>query len=183
MKRQNNFIIISIPFIIILICCIIYQYGILNIKSEIDSIKEMQTIKIKTLQKYTDAIAQKKDLENQLQILKEIRRNETIKIIVAQTTAIASANLQNIIKGIIVGKGGTINSEKVEKPEKMGNFKIINVVSDVVFPDIKNLSDALFAMETQTPYLVVKELDIRVRNYNNPKDLLVKLKVAAITGG
>ena len=65
----------------------------------------------------------------------------------------------------------------------MGKFKVINVVLDVIFPDTRALSDALFAIETQTPYLVVKELDARVRNYNDPKDLLVKLKVSGLTGG
>jgi len=38
------------------------------------------------------------------------------------------------------------------------------------------------AIETQIPYLVVKEVDVRVRNYNNPRELIVKLKVAALAG-
>ncbi|MBU2622728.1 MAG: hypothetical protein KKD92_10465 [Proteobacteria bacterium] len=55
-----------------------------------------------------------------------------------------------------------------------------------MFPKIKvsdagSLSEALFAVETQTPFLVVKEIDTRVRNYREPKDLLVKLKISALT--
>jgi len=65
----------------------------------------------------------------------------------------------------------------------MGRFKAVNVALDVVFPDIKTLSDALFGIETQIPYLVVKELDVRVRNYNDPRDLQVKLKISGLTGG
>jgi hypothetical protein len=38
-------------------------------------------------------------------------------------------------------------------------------------------------METQTPYLVVRELDARVRNYTQPRDLMIRLKVSGITGG
>jgi hypothetical protein len=71
----------------------------------------------------------------------------------------------------------------VEKNEELETFKVTNVVLDVIFPDVKALSDTLFAIETQTPYLVVRELDVRVRNYSNPKDLVVKLKIAALTGG
>jgi len=101
----------------------------------------------------------------------------------AQTPAIAAANLQDSIKGIIAGRGGTINSERVEKPEAMEKFKVTNVVLDVAFPDVRALSDTLFAIETQTPYLVVKELDVRVRNYTDPKELIVKLEISALTGG
>jgi hypothetical protein len=165
MKRKTKLLIIAIPLNIILLGAVIYQYGILNIREEMSSVEDLQVSKVKTLQKYVDAIAQKSNLERQLVSLKEKRKNE------------------NIVKGIITGRGGTINSERVERPDDLGKFKAINVVVDVIFPDIRALSDTLFAIETQTPYLVVKELDVRVRNYNDPKDLLVKLKVSGLTGG
>jgi hypothetical protein len=183
MKRKNNLLIMAIPLIVILLGAVIYEYGIVNLREESSSIKELQVSKIKSLKKYTDSIAQKPDLEKQILTLKDIRKNEDVKIITAQTSSIAAASLQNSMKGIITGKGGTINSERVEKPEEVGKFKIINVVLDVIFPDIRALSDALFTIETQTPYLVVKELDVRVRNYTDPRDLIVKLKVAALTYG
>jgi hypothetical protein len=183
MKRKNNLLIISIPMIIVLMGAVIYEYGILNLREEVSAIKDLQATKLKTLQKYVSLIAQKYDLEKQIITLKEIRKNEDTKIIVAQTTSIAVASLQNSVKGIITTRGGTINSERVEKPEDSGKYKVINVVVDVIFPDIRALSDTLFDIETQTPYLVVKELDVRVRNYTDPKDLLVKLKIAALTGG
>jgi len=100
----------------------------------------------------------------------------------AQTIAIASANLQNTVKGIITGRNGVINSERVEKTEEKGKFKVISVTFDAVFPDIRALSDTLLTIETQVPYLVVREVDMRVRNYNDPRDLIVKLKVAALAG-
>jgi hypothetical protein len=37
-------------------------------------------------------------------------------------------------------------------------------------------------LETQTPYLVVKELDARILNFSKPKELVVKFKIAAIAG-
>jgi hypothetical protein len=183
MKRKTKLLIIAIPFNVILLGAVIYQYGILNIREEISSVEDMQASKIKTLRKYVEAIAQKSNLEKQIISLKEKRKNEDTKILVAQTPSIAAANVQNLVKGIITGRGGTINSERVERPDETGRFKVINVVVDVIFPDVRALSDALFAIETQTPYLVVKELDVRVRNYTDPKDLLVKLKISGLTGG
>ena len=183
MKRKSKLLIISIPLIMILTAGVIYEYGISNIREEVNSVNDLKASKIKTLQKYKDAIAQKNNLEKQILALKETRKSEDAKIIAAQTSAIAAADLQTSVKGIITGRGGTINSDRVEKPEELGKFKVINVVLDVIFPDTKALSDTIFAIETQTPYLVVKELDVRVRNYSDPKDLIVKLKVAALTGG
>jgi hypothetical protein len=183
MKRKSKFLIISIPLIIILAAGVIYEYGINSIREEMSSVNDLKTVKLKTLRKYTETIAQKTDLEKQILILKSARKSEDSKIMTAQTPSIAAANLQDSVKGIIAGKGGTINSERVEKTEELKTFKVTNVVLDVIFPDVKALSDTLFAIETQTPYLVVKELDVRVRNYTNPKDLVVKLKIAALTGG
>jgi hypothetical protein len=183
MKRKTKLLIIAIPFNVILLGAVIYQYGILNIREEMSSVDDMQVSKMKTLRKYVEAIAQKSNLEKQIISLKEKRNNEDTKILVAQTPSIAAANLQNMVKGIITGRGGTINSERVERPDDLGKFKVINVVVDVIFPDVRALSDALFAIETQTPYLVVKELDVRIRNYTDPKDLLVKLKISGLTGG
>ncbi len=169
--------------IIILGAAVAYDYGILNVHDQMNSIRELQLSKANTLQKYSEAIAQKPAFEKQLVLLKETRKNEDAKIIAAQTPAIAAANLQNAVKDIIIGRGGTINSERVEKSEDLGRFKVIHVVLDVIFPDIRAMSDVLFKIETQTPYLVVKEMDVRIRNYTEPKELVVKMKIAALTGG
>jgi len=84
------------------------------------------------------------------------------------------------VKGIVVGRGGTISSERVGKPEDLGNFRIVNVSIDTLIPDTRALADILYSIETRTPYLIVKELDARVRNYQTPKELTVKLDVSAM---
>lgn len=183
MKSKSKLMIISIPLIIILTCFVIYEYGIKSIREEVSSLSELKISKMETLRKYKEAIAQKTDLEKKILTLKDTRKNDDTKIITAQTPAVAAANLQNSVKGIIAGRGGTINSERVEKPEELGKFKVTNVVLYVVFPNVRVLSDTLYTIETQKPYFVVKELDIRVKNYTDPKDLIVILKIAALTGG
>lgn len=182
MKRKSKLLMISIPIIIILAGFMVYEYGIVNLYRQADELKDQHDTKMKMLKKYEALLAQKPSLEKQIVELKEVRKNEEAKMMAAQTIAIASANLQNAVKDIITGRNGSINSERVEKTEETGKFKIISVTVDAVFPDIRALSDALLAIETQTPYLVVKDVDVRVRNYTNPKDLIVKLKVAALAG-
>ena len=182
MKRKSKLLMISIPIIIILAGFMVYEYGIVNLYQQAEDLKDQHDTKMKMLKKYEALLAQKPSLEKQIVELKEIRKNEESKMMAAQTIAIASANLQNAVKDIITGRNGVINSEKVEKTEETGKFKIISVAVDAVFPDIRALSDTLLTIETQTPYLVVKEVDVRVRNQTNPKDLIVKLKVAALAG-
>ena len=46
MKRRTKLLIIAIPFNIILLGAVIYQYGILNIREEISSVEDLQAAKI-----------------------------------------------------------------------------------------------------------------------------------------
>lgn len=168
---------------VMLLGLVIYQYGFLRIQSDIASIKEEQDIKAKTLEKYVILISERPKLEKKLASLREIRKANDSKIIEGQTHPLAAAALQDKVKGIVTSKGGTISSERVGKPEDLGKFKIITISMDAALPDMRSLSDILYSIETQTPYLIVKELDTRVRNLREPRDLTVKLDVSALTGG
>lgn len=179
--RRNRIIIFGIPLILILLALVSYEYGYLRIQSEVVSLREEQAIKMKTLEKYTALINERPQLEKELNNLKETRRAEDSKLVEGQTLSLAAATLQDMVKGIIVGRGGTISSERVGKPEDHGKFKVISVSIDAVLPDSRALSDILYSIETRTPYLVVKELDTRVRDYRNPRELMVKLDVSALS--
>jgi hypothetical protein len=181
--KKTKTLIVSIPFMIILMGLLIYQYGYLRIRSELATIKEEQAIKTRTLEKYINLISEKPSLEKRLISLKEARKADDSKLIEGQTPSLAAAQLQEIVKSTITGRGGTISSERVGKPEDRGKFKVISVSVDAVIPDARALSEILYSIETRTPYLVVKELDARVRNYRDPRELMVKLDVSALTSG
>jgi hypothetical protein len=183
MKSKSRLLIFAIPVIIVLTGLVAYQYGYQGIKNEMSFMKEMQATKTKMLEKYIKLIAEKPDLEKQLESLKEERKADDSKIIEAQTLSIAAATLQETVKTLITGRGGSITSERVEKPDVLGNFKVINVSIDAILPDTRALSDLLYGVETRTPYLIIKEVDTRVRNFRDPKELMVKIRVSALTGG
>ncbi len=168
---------------VILLGLFMYNYVYLRIQSDIASIKEEQSIKTKTLEKYITVISEKPQLEKKIASLKESKKADESKLIEGQTPSLAAATLQDMVKEIITGRGGTISSERVGKPEDIGKFKIISVSIDTVLPDSRALSDVLYSIETRTPHLTIKELDTRVRNYKDPRELIVKLDVAAITAG
>jgi hypothetical protein len=182
-KKNNTFLMIAVPLAIALLGLTLYEYGYLGVQSEVTATQEASIEKKRMLKKYLTLIASKPSLEKQIASLKETRKTEGSKTIEGQTPSVAAAALQNTLKNMIALRGGTISSERIEKPEELGNFQIITVAVDAVLPDIRALSDTLFAIETQTPYLVVRDLDVTIRNFQAPKELLVRLKLSGLTGG
>jgi len=179
--KKNKTLLITVPFMVILIGLALYQYIYVRVQADVASIKEEQALKADILEKYITLISEKSPLEKTVVSLKEIRNAEVSKLVEGQTLSLAAATLQEMVKDIITSRGGTISSERVGKPEDLGNFRIITVSIDSVLPDSRTLSDILYSIETRTPYLAITELDIRVRNFRNPRELMVKLSVSALT--
>ena len=183
MEKRNRILVVALPLMVILLGLIAYDYGYLKIRAELSSMKEMEALKTKALSKYVTLIAEKPQLEKQLGILKEKRKVDDSKLIEGQTLSLSAATLQENVKTIITGRGGTISSERVDKPEDLGGFKVITISIDSVLPDTRVLSDVLYAIETRTPHFIVKEVDARVRNFREPRELMVKLRISALTIG
>lgn len=183
MKSKSKLSRVALPVIVVLALLVAYQYVYLAVSSEIASLRERQAARMGTLERYVNLIAERPALEKKLEALRERRVTEASKIIEAQTLSIAAATLETIVKGSITRTGGSIASERVEKPEDLGKLKVVNVSVDAVLPDTRALSDVLFTLESHTPYIVIKEMDTRVRNFRDPRELMVKLRIAALTGG
>lgn len=179
--NKNRTLTILMPLAFLLLSLVIYQYGYLTVEEDLTIARETASIKTKTLEKYMQLIAEKPELEKALTSLKESKKLEEAKLIEGQTLSLAAATMQDMVKGIITSRGGTISSERVGKTEDLGNFKVISVSLDVVVPDTRVLSEIVYSIETRTPYLVIKEIDSRVRNYREPRELIVKLDVIALT--
>lgn len=181
--KRSTLTLIALPVIALLLGMVVYDYGYLSLQDDIQELRDQELIKQKTLEKYITLIDQKPSLEKQLSALKEARVADTSKLIEADTPSLAAAKLQETVKGIITSRGGTISSERVSKVETEGMFKVINVSLDTVIPDARALSEILYSIETRTPYLVVKDIDSRVRNYRDPRELIVKLDISALYSG
>lgn len=180
---KNRTFIITIPLMVILAGLLFYQYVYLNVQTDIGSLKERQAMKTATLEKYISLLSEKPDLEKRLPELKDMWDEQNAKLIEGQTLSVAAASLQDTIKNIVLSSRGTITSERVGKPEDEGSFKKIMVSIDTVLPDVRALSDVLYSIETNIPYLTVHDLDVRIRNYRDPRELIVKFQISALTKG
>lgn len=215
--RKSRILVIAVPAIVLLVGMVLYEYAYLGVRAEIAAIKEQQEAKTRTLTKYIAVIAEKPELEKKLASLKEQAKADSIKFIDGEPVSLASANLQETVKGILTGRGATISSERIGKAEDFGaqpetgeaaphkdagaqkgkgapgkkgekaeagpSIKVISVSLDASVPDPGALSDILYSVETRTPYLVIKELDARVKNFKEPRDLMVKIDVSGLYGG
>jgi hypothetical protein len=182
-RRRSRIAGLAGVLIAVLLGLVIYQYAYVGIQTEMAQVSETEAEKTKTLEKYVAAISEKPELERTLAALKQKRKTDDSKIMEGETAALSSAKLGDTIKGLIAGRGGTISSERAEKPDEVGKFKSVSVSMDVTLPDTKALADVLFSIETSTPYMVVRELDVRVTNFREPRDLSIRMRVAALTGG
>lgn len=181
--KKSKLLTFTLPLVAVMFVLVAYKYGYLEVKGKIAAVKETEAERYKALSKYMNLLAEKPELEKKLGALKEERKSENSKLVEGQTPAIAAAALQETVKGMVTGRGGTIASERILKPEVLGKFTVIIISTDVTLPDVRALSDVLYAIETRTPYFVVRELDVRVKNFKEPKELSAKLDVAALTGG
>ena len=180
---RNKLLLFLAPVMVLLLVAVAYQYGYREVQAELASLREAQNVKLNSLAKYVALIAEKPEIEKSLASLKETRKADDAKLIEGKTLSVAAAALQETVKGIVTGKGGKIISERVGKPEAFGKFTVITSSIDATLPDTRALGDILYSIETRTPYLVVKDIDVRVRAFKDPKELSVKLDVAALTGG
>ena len=180
---KNKILIILVPLLAVLVAMTAYQYGYLEVQARAAALREEAAAKSKTLAKYMSLIGGKPALEKRLAALKEERKAEEAKLIEGQTLSITAASLQDTVKGIIAGRGGRIMSERTGKPETVGKFTLITASMDAELPDTRALADILYSLESRTPSLIVKELDVRVRDFQKPRELSVKLDVSALTGG
>lgn len=180
---KNKLLFFAIPIMILLSIMTLYEYGYMSLVDELSALRERRVLKEKTLKKYEETIANIPILEEDITKLKEMKKGLENRQFQGQTVALAAASMQETVKGIVIANKGNITGERIGKTEDLGAVKIINISMDMTLPDTKALSDILYLIETRTPYLVVKEVDTRVRNFREPRELMVKLDISALTTG
>ncbi|GAB4540088.1 MAG: hypothetical protein Fur0020_09070 [Thermodesulfovibrionia bacterium] len=180
--QRSKILIYSIPIVIILTGLLIYQYGYLKISSNLSMMREEEAVRMEKLKRYNQLISERPMLEERLSMLKKRRSDANVKLIEAQTSALAGASLQEMVKGIFMSSGGIISSERIENTEERDRFRVINVTINGSVRDTNALKDIIYSIETRTPYLIVKNLDVRVKNFRKPTgELMVNLTVSALT--
>ena len=64
--KQSKTLIITIPLMIIFLGLVFYQYGYLTMQESLESIKDEEAVKARTLERYVSLIAEKPMIEKTL---------------------------------------------------------------------------------------------------------------------
>lgn len=178
--KNSKMLIIMIPVAVILLGLVTYQYGYLKIRTEIAALKEEQDMKTKILEKYINLISQIPQLEKDITAQRQLREFYNTELLTGETSSIAAAALQDFVKGIITSKGGKITSGLIVPPAELGKFTVLNVSINAAMPDVGTLSDAIYSIETHAPSLIINDMDVRIKDHKNPRELMIKLDVSAL---
>ncbi|MGX2039064.1 type II secretion system protein GspM [Methylocaldum sp. MU1018] len=111
------------------------------------------------LQRYRKVAAEKNDLIAKLEQIRTAERQDE-RFIARDTAALASADLQSMIKEIVSQAGGELTSTQVIPERKEENFTRISVKVRVN-GSTTVLRDVLHSIETSKPMLFVENLNIR----------------------
>lgn len=181
--KKAKTLLLTIPLAIVLLGLFVYQYGYLEIQRKASSIADEQDMKLKILNKYIIRISEIPQLDEKITLLKDSRLLYEGELIPGETAAIASASLLEIVKGVVSGRGGVILSEQMGQLVESDNFMVVSINVQASVPDVGALSDILFSLETQSPSLFINDIDVSIRDYRNPRELLMKLQISGMTNG
>jgi hypothetical protein len=166
---------------IVLLAMTIYEYGYKPLEAEIQMARQLRDSKTETLKKYLGIIAEIPQLEKELSRLDEEKRQQGQYLVQGQTQTVAASTIQDMVSSVITSRGGNTQSQRIDKPTKSGKFNIINIHFGAIVPDIKALTDILLALQANKPTIVIKEIDLRLQNFRDPRQLFVHMTVTAMT--
>ena len=96
--------------------------------------------------------------------LDAMREKDARRFFLKNTAAnLAGAELQELVRAAIEGNGGRITTSQNQAPKDEGRYRQIGL-NVQFFASTPNLQKILYALETQQPYLVIENLQLRPLN-------------------
>jgi len=178
--KKSKILTIILPLTAILLCYAAYEYGYVTIASKVVELREIREQKEKMIFKYVAAISKRQQIAGTLNFLRPVKTNYDDGMIHEPLPAGAVENLRNILREIITHCGGQMKGDTGAQPVKSGIYMIYEIEVDMALPDTKALNDIVYEIESNTLYMVIKHMDVRVTNPKSPGELSAKFKIAAI---
>ena len=168
------------------IAALVIAFGFVTVKFVVDPFLENQEkiqeeipVKMKQLEKYRQFVAGKSRVENNLKQIQAVVQKSTTKMLSGNTSPMAAADLQDILKTLSFKNHISIKSEKVLDTKPTDFF--IQIPVQIEFTTtITNLTNLLYDIETNDKLLIISNLNIRVTNRRNPKDMRTTIVVVGL---
>jgi hypothetical protein len=124
-----------------------------------------------TIAEYQTEIGQRPQLEERLEALRQSAQSVP-GLLTGTNAALAQAQLQSDVKGLIEHNGGTLLSAQLLPPTKANGFDIVSISYDMTVP-LGRFRSMLYSVETHTPFYFINDADfIMPANWRpgNPQD-------------
>ena len=109
---------------------------------------------------YQAEIASQKDYEAELALV-NAQQTGSAGLVSGKNSALAAANMQNLVSLLVESEQGQVRSAQNLPATAVDGFERIAIQYDVSLPT-KNLRETAYRLETQTPYLFLDNVDIRM---------------------
>ncbi len=155
-KTQQRFLAIGLFCLCAVLLLSAVTLPLVGVANSIDeTIEDLQF----QLQRYKGIVAGKDEILARVHEIK-LRQRETNHFSNRETSALASADLQQFVKKAIVDSGGLLTSTQVV-PEHIEDNFILIAIKVRMSGDAVILRDVIYAIETAKPMLIIDNLMIR----------------------
>jgi general secretion pathway protein M len=161
---------------------LIYAVAILPVQLHVGALHAEATSLEEALQRYQRIVGQRAELAAQMRQA-TADKPDAASYLEASSDALAAAQLQDLLKQIVLSSGGTLDSVRVLQSTVEGPYRRVSVQL-LIETRIDGLRALLYGVETRIPYLFVKNISVNsisgVRPdspASEPADLDVRLEV------
>lgn len=173
-RRKTFLVFLSILGIIVL-----YFFGIMPWVEARKKIEEEIKLKHHLVLKYQEYINGRKDIEEDLKILKARLEKIKKRLIEGETPQLASANLQEIIKKMAASKDIQIRSFRILEPKDLNYYRKISIQIDFnPNNSLLNLVQFLNEIENHEKVMVISEMDFLIFNIRRPNNIQGSLTIS-----
>jgi hypothetical protein len=106
---------------------------------------------------YQAEVGQRPQLEERLQALRQSAQSVP-GLLTGTSAALAQAQLQSDMKGLIERNGGTLLSAQLLPPARANGFDVVSISYDMTVP-LGRFRSLIYAVETHTPFYFVNDAD------------------------
>lgn len=158
---------------------VLFQYVIDPFLESQARIEEEIPVKRMQLEKYRQFVAGKQQAEQDLQRIENLAKRSSNKLLAGNTSPLAAANLQEILKTLSAKNMVKIRSEKVLDSKQFDYYVQIPVQIEFM-STMTDLTNFLYDIETYQKILTIVDLNIRVANRRDPRDVHATIVVAGL---
>lgn len=171
-------------FIGIMICILIYLFGILPLVEAAKKTEEEIVLKKRVILKYEEYLRNRKTIEEELS--RTLKQFEGIqqRLLPGETPQLGAANLQEIVKRLLEKNGIGIRSFRMLEAKELNVFRKVSLQIDFnPTNSLLNLNQFIHDIENHEKELMISEMDLLVANIRMPNNIQGSLVISGLMKG